>query len=138
MDDTVAVDRTLRRNRTTLDILYGNYIRNVSSTDDDFNEISYAFEGEYPNLGDGTFSTATPPVPNTETAYQYAVGNQCNSMAISLPLTDKAVVTFGFVGTDTANPTTDHGLVELHYVPEQPTRSGAFNTSSDIARLGII
>ena len=72
---------------------------------------------------------------STDDSYQYAVGNYCDSMAISLPLTDKSVVTFGFIGMDTGNPTTKRATGAD--AAAEPKQTSAFNTSTDIARLRI-
>jgi hypothetical protein len=113
---------------TDLDIVFGEFIRNVSVSDNDFLERSFQMETTFPNLGDGT-------VGNTDTAYQYARGNFCNTASFSLPLTDKASVTFAMVGTDTANPGTTRQPNAASGT--LPTQTAAFNTSSDIARLRI-
>jgi hypothetical protein len=113
---------------TAVDICFGEFIRNVPVSDSEFLERSFQFEAAMPNLGDGTGG-------NTDEAYQYAKGNFCNSAAFNLPLTNKATVTFGFIGTDTDNPTTTRKSGAS--VATAPTQTGALNTSSDIARLRV-
>lgn len=109
----------------TVDLLFGRFIRNVPVDDADFQERSYQFEGAYPNLAD--------PGPGDE--FEYPKGNLANTAAFNLPLTDKATVTFGFIGTDTEPPT---GSRKTNAdTPIEPVMKGAFNTSSDIARLRI-
>lgn len=108
----------------TIHIYFGKFLRNVSVDDADYIERSFQFEGAYPDL----VSVGTD-------GYEYSVGNYCNQMDINLPLTDKATVTFGFVGTDTepATGTRKAGAA----TPIEPKQTVAFNTSSDIARLRI-
>jgi hypothetical protein len=113
---------------TAVDICFGEFIRNVPVSDSEFLERSFQFEAAMPNLGNGTAG-------NTDEAYQYAKGNFCNSAAFSLPLTNKATVTFGFIGTDTDNPTTTRKSGAS--AAATPTQTGALNTSSDIARLRV-
>ena len=108
----------------TLDIVFGQFIRNRSTDHVDFKEFSYQFEAAYPNLGMGGVEQ-----------YQYAVGNFCNTVGFSLPLTDKATVTFGFIGTDTGNPTGTRKSGASTAVT--PSETAAFNTTADIARLRI-
>jgi hypothetical protein len=108
-----------------VDIYFGRFVRNVSVDDGDFLERSFTFEGAYQNLAS----------PGPGDAYEYAKGNYCNTAGFELPLTDKATVSFAFVGTDTDVPT------EVRETnadsPVVPVQTGAFNTSADIARLRI-
>jgi hypothetical protein len=108
----------------SIDIFFGRFIRNVATDDADYLERSFHFEAEMPDLGG---------VGTDE--YEYAKGNFCNTMAISLPGQDKATVAFGFIGTDTEVPTTTRksGASSAQKV----TRQSALNTASDIARLRI-
>lgn len=108
----------------TVDILFGRFLRNVATDDAEFIERSYQFEASLPNLGSG----GSP-------RYEYSLGNLANTMAISLPLADKAGVTFGFVGTDTQVPTAVRATNAD--TPTVTRQSGAFNTSADILRLRI-
>lgn len=113
---------------TAVDIVFGEFLRNVPVNDDDFCEIAYTFEAAFPGLGNGTPG-------NSDDAYQYAIDNFASTMAFVLPLQDKATITFGFVGTDTQNPTTTRATGAS--AAAAPVRTAAFNTTSDIARLRI-
>ncbi len=77
----------------TTHIYFGRFLRNVSTSDADYLERSFHFEAEYPDLG----GVGIPE-------YEYAKGNFCNQIALSLPLADKSTATFGFIGTDTEVP----------------------------------
>ncbi len=90
----------------------------------DFIERSYQFEAALPNLGTGGAAR-----------YEYSLGNLANTMAITLPLADKATVTFGFVGTDTQVATATRATNAD--TPTVTRQSGAFNTSADILRLRV-
>lgn len=106
-----------------VDIYFNRFLRNVAVDDVDYIERSFHFEATYPDLGGiGTDE------------YEYAKGNRANEMTFNLPLTDKATIGFGFIGTDTEPPTTTRlsGSTTI-----QPTKDVAFNTSADIARLRI-
>lgn len=109
----------------TVDILYGPFVRNVqvdaNADDNRYIERSFTFEATFPDLD----SVGVPE-------YQYSKGNLANEMAFTLPLTDLATVTFGFVGTDTPVPTPTR-LAGLTTVNPQGTT--AFNTSSNIVRI---
>ena len=121
LDTTLATDTGASE---TIDLLFGRYIRNVAVDHSDFLEASYHIEAAYDNLGDAG-----------ATEYEYAKGNFCNQMTLNLNLTDKATVSFGFIGTDTEVPTTtrktDAGT------PREFAQTSALNTSADVARLRI-
>lgn len=113
---------------TDVDIVFGEFIRNVPVSDSDFLERSFQIEASFPGLGNGTAG-------NTDDAFQYARGNYANTLAFNLPLTDKATVSIGMIGIDTANPTTTRQPNAS--AAAQPVQTAAFNTSSDIARLRV-
>lgn len=109
----------------TVDLLFGQFLRNVASTDSDYLERSFQFEVNYVNLDN----------PGPGDAYEYAEGNFCNTIAFQLPLADKATIAFAFVGTDTPVPTTTRATGAAS--PRQVVRKTAFGTSSDIGRLRL-
>lgn len=113
---------------TPVDIIFGEFLRDVPSSSSEFCEIAYVFEASYPGLGDGS-------VGNTDDSYQYSLDNFVNTIAFSIPLTDKSTVSFGFLGTDTQNPTTSRTTGPS--TAELPDQIASFNTSSDFARLRI-
>ncbi len=110
---------------TAVDILFGEFIRNVPTNDAEFLERSFQFEVEFVGLDD----------PGNE--YQYAKGNFCNTAAFELPLSDKATVTFGFVGTDTDDPVVAGSRKTGASAATDPIMTAAFGTTSDIARLRV-
>lgn len=110
----------------TIHLYFGQFLRNVSVDDADYLQTSFQFEVGYLNLGG---------VGNPE--YEYAKGNLCDSMQLNLPLTDKATVTFGFVGTDTDPPVVAGSRAAGAATPLDPVETTAFNTSADIARIRI-
>ena len=111
---------------TAVDILFGEFIRNVAVDDAAYLERSFQFEAEFPNLGAGATDE-----------FQYALGNFCNSVTFELPLTDKATCSFGFIGTDTENPVASGSRKTGASAASNPLHTAAFNTTSDIARLRI-
>lgn len=111
---------------TAVDLLFGEFIRNVTVDDAEFLERSFQFEAEFPNLG-----------PAGVDEFQYAIGNFCDTVSFNLPLTDKATISFGFIGTDTENPVLVAGRKTGASAATDPTQTAAMNTSSDIARLRI-
>ena len=108
----------------TVDLLFGRFIRNVAVDDGDYLETSYHFEGAYPNLGSGG-----------ATEYEYPKGNYCNEVTFTVPLTDKATATFGFIGTDTEVPTTTRKSGAA--TAREPAKTAALNTSADVGRLRV-
>ena len=109
---------------TAVDILFGEFVRNVKTDATDYLERSFQFEMEFDNLGSGG-----------ATAYQYSLGNYCNTIGFNIPLTDKATISFDFIGTDTESPSATRKTGAS--TASTPTRTIPFNTSSDIARLRI-
>ena len=107
-----------------IDLFFGRFVKNVSVDDSNYLERSFQFEGAYQDLAN----------PSGD-EYEYAKGNFCNTASFDLPLTDKATVTFAFVGTDTEPPTETRA--DNADAPLNPVDTSAFNTSADIARLRI-
>ena len=110
----------------TIEIYFGPFLRNLSVTDADFIERSFMFESYYASLD-------TLGSPETADYYEYAKGNFCNELTIEFPLTDKATASWGFVGTDTDNPT----QTQKSGTFIGPLKKEAVNTTSDFARLRI-
>lgn len=108
----------------TLDLLFGEFIRNVPTNHADFIERSYQFELTQPGLG-----------TSGETMYEYAKGNMANEITFDLPLTEKATYSMAFVGQDTPPPTLTRANVAGGIT--EPEYTTAFNTSADIARLRV-
>lgn len=108
----------------TIDILFGQFVRNVSVDHVDFKEQSYQMELASPNLLAGGL-----------TGYEYAVGFYPDALSLSLPLTGKATVTLGFVGQNTTDPTNVRALNANN--AKIGGQTGAFSTANDIARLRV-
>lgn len=108
----------------TLDILFGRFVRNVPTDSAEFLERSFQVEQTFPDLDSVGVDM-----------YEYSKGNFCDSLAITMPLADKATLGIGFVGTDTEVPTTARKTNAASAL--EPSRTGAFNTTSDFARLRI-
>lgn len=108
------------------DVLFGRFVRNVEVTDDSddtrFLEQSWQFEGSYPNLGSGG-----------ATEYEYAVGNYVNEFSLNTPLTDKATVSFGFIGTNSDDITATRKSGASTAV--SPLRTTAFSSSIDLVSI---
>lgn len=108
-----------------IDILFGQYVRNVPYDHPDYQELSFQFELASPNLVSGGL-----------TGYEYAQGNWCNTISIAIPLTSKATFTLGFVGTtSTVKPTNTRAAGAANMLFGSQT--AAFGTSTDIARLRV-
>ncbi len=112
---------------TPVDVLFGEFIRNVPTDDSEFLERSFQIEAEFDNL------SATPGA----SMFQYAIGNLCNTLAFALPLTDKAGLAVGFVGTDTEDPVEVAGRKSGAATASAPVMTEAFGTSSDVATLRV-
>ncbi len=107
-----------------VDFYAGKFLRNVSTQDSDFLERSFQFELSFDNLGVGGAA-----------AYEYSKGNYCNTLGLSLPITDKATLSAAFIGTDTDVPTNTRKPNAGSAI--SPNKTTAFNTTQDFARLRI-
>jgi len=124
IDKTSAVFVTEAAAIQEVDIYFGQFLRNVATDDALFLERSFQFELAYPNL--------TNPSGDQ---YEYSIGNYCNTLAFTLPLTDKATISPTFIGTDTEalTPTRKTNAA----TPVSPNKTSSFNTTQDCARLRI-
>lgn len=108
------------------DILFGRFLRNVpvtaDTTDNRYLERTYQMEVSYPDLGGVGVDE-----------YEYAIGNFVNEMSLNLPLTDKATINYGFIGTNSDDVTPSRKTNASTAV--SPLRTTAFNTSSDLASI---
>lgn len=111
----------------TVQLLFGLFLKNVATDDAEFLERSYQFELALPGL----------EVPGPGTMYEYAIGNYANTLAINVPLTDKATITIGFIGTDTELPVPTAGRKAGAASALAPTQTASFNTSADVMRLRV-
>lgn len=107
-----------------IDILFGQFVRNQGVNDADYVEISTQFEMASPNLMSGG-----------ATGYEYSLGNYADALSIAIPLTGKATMTLGFVGTDTTNPSTTRAAEAENAKVGGQVES--FGSASDIARLRV-
>lgn len=108
-----------------IDLHFGRFLRNVPVDNGSYLEKTFTFEAAYPNLQN----------PGPGDMYEYSKGCYCNELSFKLPLTDKATVTYGFIGLDTPVPTTIRATNAATAI--QPLRTAALNTTADIARLRI-
>lgn len=109
-----------------VDVYFGKFVRNVPTDDANYIERSYQFELEY-----ATLDTGNLPM------YEYAKGNLCNEITVEAPLTDKASIAPGFIGTDTEPPVSAGNRATNAATPTDPQYTTAFNTSADIARIRV-
>lgn len=107
-----------------IDLLFGQFVRNVPVSHADFLEISNQFELASPNL-----------MPGGATGYEYSLGNYADALSISIPLSGKATMTLGFVGTDTTNPSVTRATNAANAKAGGAVES--FGSASDIARLRV-
>jgi hypothetical protein len=116
-----------------VDLLFGQFIRNVPVSDGSFLERYFQFEAGWPNL----YETEPPtPVANPD-GFEYALDNLCNTLGINTPGQDKATFTANLVGTDTEPPVDNASRKTNASTPAEPVQTTAFNTSADFARLRI-
>jgi len=121
MDDALVTDAGTGK---LIDILFGQYLKNVPVSDAEFLERTITFEGTFPDLG----GTGTDE-------YEYPNGNTPNTMGIELPETEKIGIAFAFVGMDTESPTTVRKTGAD--APLLPVQTGAYSVATHIAKLRI-
>lgn len=109
----------------TVDIRFGQFVRDVGSDQLNFLQRSFQFEASYPGLADN----------DVDTEYEYARGNFCSVLGISSELTDKSTFSAAFVGTDTDVPTGTRKTGAATALA--PLGTTAFSTVADFARLRI-
>jgi Phage tail tube protein len=107
-----------------IDLLFGQFIRNVAVDHADYRTISYQGELSSPGLGAGG-----------ERMYEYSVGNLADTLTIALPLTNLATVKMGFIGQRTTDPSTVRAAESAN--ARAPSQTEAFGTASDLARLRL-
>lgn len=108
-----------------IDILFGQFVRNVPISHADYREITTQFELTSPNLGTGGTDR-----------FEYAIGNYADALTISIPEEDKATVKLGFVGLDTIPPTAVRATNAAN--ASNPNATDAYGSASDIARLRVM
>lgn len=108
-----------------IDILFGQFVRNVDVDHADYREITNQIELSSPNLG-----TAGA------TNYEYALGEYADALTATIPLTEKATIKLGFVGLDTVPPSAVRATNAA--TAKEPNQTAAFGTASDIARLRLM
>jgi len=107
-----------------IDILFGQFVRNVPVNHADYREYSNQFEMASPNL-----------MPGGLTGYEYSIGNWADALSIAIPLSGKATMTLGFKGTDTKLPTPTRATNAANAKSGGQVES--FGSASDIARLRV-
>ena len=107
-----------------IDILFGQFVRNVDVTSADYQEIPYQFELASPNL-----------MPGPATGYEYAVGFYADSIDIKIPLAGKITATMTFKGKNVVSPSAARATNAA--TGKSGGRTAAFGTSSDIARMRV-
>lgn len=110
---------------STVDLLYGPFVRNVGVEDADYLERFYQFELRYADLDSVGVDE-----------YEYAVGNLANELAVNLPGQDKATLGFSFLGTNSDDFTTVRKTNSANAV--EPTKTAAFNTAASFSRLNLL
>jgi len=107
----------------TIQIYIGSFLRDVPVNSANFITETYTFEATYANLGDDS----------DETWYEYPKGNYANSFTYSWPGQSLATISTSFVGLDT--PAATQTRVTATYLT--PSKTTAFNTTSDFTRLRV-
>jgi hypothetical protein len=110
-----------------IDLLFGNFIRNVAVDHSDSVERTFQIEAAYPNMDDGAGGTVTK--------YEYSIGNYPN--VLELDFQTKSLVTskISFLALDTDAMTTSRKTNAASAL--SPLKATAMNASSDFARIRL-
>lgn len=107
-----------------VDIYFGKHVKNVDVDNGFYLERSFHIEAAYPNLMAGPL-----------TGYEYAIGNYSNQLQLNMPITDKATMTVGFIGTNTEAITSTRKTGASSALV--PVQTASYNTTQDFNRLRI-
>lgn len=108
-----------------IDLLFGQFIRNVRGSDADYRETTCQFELTSPRLA-----------ANGDDRYEYAIGNYADALTITLPEEEKATLKIGFTGLDTITPTATRASGANEASLANAVES--YGSTSDLARLRLI
>lgn len=112
---------------TDVDILFGEFIRNVPTTSSEYLSRTFQYEATYVGLGTGAVDM-----------YSYSKGNTCNTVTFDLPLGDLAKITYDWVGTDTDDPVLAASRKSGASAASNPAFTTAYNSASEVARIRVI
>ena len=116
-----------------VDLLFSRFIRNVRSSDSDYNRISFHFEAKYAEL----YETEPPtPVANPD-GFEYVTGAVVNELNMDLPLRDKATMTATLIASETEDIVDNASRKSGASAARSPLRTEAINTSGNLVRLQI-
>ena len=109
-----------------VDILFGEFIRNVPTTSSEYLVRTFQYEASYVNLeaGGGTM-------------FAYSKGNTCNTLTFNLALESLATIAYDWVGTDTDSPVNAASRKAGASSAKDPLFTTAVNTSSELMRLRV-
>jgi len=112
---------------TDVDIIFGEFIRNVATTSSEYLTRTFQYEATFVGLGTGGVDM-----------YSYSKGNTCNSVTFNLPIESLATIAYDWVGTDTDDPVLAASRKSGASAATNPPFTTGMNTSSEIARLRVI
>lgn len=108
----------------TIQVFFGEFLRDVDTTHASFLERSYQFEAMFPNLGG-----------SAATRYQYAKGNFANTIQLGMPGQGLVTAAYSFIGTDTPIPTDTRATGAS--TGRQLTQRRVFSTAIHYMRLRL-
>ena len=144
-DSTVSTDRTdlamtAAVTNLALDILFGDFLRNVPVDDSRFSRRPLTVEMTSPGLDpDRAGDKATTPIERED--YEYSRGNLVNTLTLSLPLTDKSTMQVAMLGRDVSDAQAKQNGTAREpdgaNADRAPRLTDAYNTVLDFARLRV-
>lgn len=109
-----------------VDILFGEFYRNVPVGDPDYLEQSFQFELESPDLlGPGL------------SGFEYTKGSYCSQITFNIPLTNKSDLSYAFIGLSTDLPVGVADRKSGADTAATPKLTTGFSSSVDVARLRV-
>ena len=127
--DRVSTD--LQNNATIasgdfLDVIYGDFLKNVSTTDSNYTDDAFTLA----LLSTDLFQTPARDADNPN-GVEYATGSKVGNLALSFALNDKATFSASFVSRDVRPPTAFRSFTEQ----KKEDDNDAYSTVADFARL---
>lgn len=105
----------------TIQLFFGDFIRNVPRTHSDYLVESYTFEGTFPDMESDT------------TYYEYPAGNRVGECSLTFSPSSAGAISWTFLGTDTPNMTSAQASGNRYNLYDNK----GFGTSSDCVFLKI-
>ena len=120
VSEDIQVSSTNFASGSYLDVLYGDFLKNVTTTDDNYLDRAY------------TMALVSENLLDTSDGVEYALGSKIGPLAISFALNDKSTFTASFVSRDVEKAIAPGGA---NTDTKKEFKNAAYSTVADFARL---